>query len=71
MPDKYDKSTGAGQKRMFYEVQAQVGQTMQEKAAAMAYDHGFKDGAAGTEPKTPGNDDYMRGYRDGKPLPQD
>lgn len=63
----YDKSTGEGQKRLFYEVQKQVAETIHEKMARMAYEHGYKDGEAGNTITTPDNADYMRGYRDGTP----
>lgn len=64
----YDKSTGEGQKRLFYDVQKQVGETVHEKMARLSYDAGYKDSQAGAVARIPGNDDYMGGYRDGSPA---
>jgi len=62
----YDKSTGEGQKRMFYESHRQVADSMHEKMAKLAYDKGYTDAQAGKEPQIPGNTDYMAGHTDGQ-----
>lgn len=69
-PSDYDKSTGEGQKRLFYEVQQNAGETVQEKMARMSYNAGYADAESGKEVRLKNNTDYMRGFRDGAPLSQ-
>ena len=62
----YDKSTAAGQTRLFYEVQTQVAETMHEKMARIAYERGYADAQAGTlSEHLTGNADYMLGHSHG------
>lgn len=57
----YDKSTAAGQKRMFYEAHAQTADVNNALMDDLCYDGGIADANAG-RPKRSSHPAYLRGY---------
>lgn len=62
----FDRSTAAGQRRMFWDSHHVQAENNRVVMADMHYDLGHKDCLSGLLPRYPNIGDYMKGYNNAK-----